>query len=232
LKVAAAFLIIGSLAAMPAEAAPTRKPSVVSDWTRIVVQTPAGGYRMGNPNAKVKLVEYGSLACPHCRHFEETGFKPLVQGYVRTGRVSYEFRNFLLNAPDISVSLLAHCVGPAKFFPMSQAVFASQPQWFDKISAITDEQRAAMDGMTPAQRVVRIGELAGFPEIAARYGLTAARSRQCLANPKGLATLLAMTKKAQDAGVKRTPTFFINGKASDASTWEELEPQLKKAAGG
>ena len=75
---------------------------------------------MGNPNARVKLVEYGSLACPHCRHFEETGYKPLVQGYVRTGRVSYEFRSFLLNAPDISVSLLAHCAGPAKFFPMSR----------------------------------------------------------------------------------------------------------------
>ncbi len=56
---------------------------------------------MGNPYAKTALVEYGSLACPHCRHFEETGYKPLVQQYVRTGRVSYEFRNFLLNAPDI-----------------------------------------------------------------------------------------------------------------------------------
>jgi protein-disulfide isomerase len=187
---------------------------------------------MGNANAKVKLVEYGSLACPHCRHFEETGFKPLAQGYVRTGRVSYEFRNFLLNAPDISVSMLARCAGPARFFPMSQAVFQSQPQWFDKISGITDAQRAAMEGMTQTQRIIRIGELAGFPQIAARFGLTPARSRQCLADPKGLATLLNMTKKAQAAGVVRTPTFFINGKASEASTWEQLEPQLKKAAGG
>ena len=55
--------------------------------------TPEGGFRMGNPAAPIKLVEYGSLACPHCRHFEETGYKPLLQTYVRTGRVSYEFRN-------------------------------------------------------------------------------------------------------------------------------------------
>ena len=232
MKVAAALLTLGLLAALPANAAPVRKPSLATDWSRVVVQTPAGGFRMGNANAKVKLVEYGSLACPHCRRFEETGFKPLVQGYVRTGRVSYEFRNFLLNAPDISVSLLARCAGPARFFPMSQAVFESQPQWFDKISGMTDAERSAMEGMTQTQRIIRIGEVAGFPQIAARFGLSPARSRQCLADPKGLATLLNMTKKAQEAGVMRTPTFLINGKASEASTWEELEPQLKKAAGG
>ena len=76
-----------------APAANRRKPAP-RDWSRTVAATPEGGFRMGNPNAKVKLVEYGSLACPHCRHFEETGYKPLVQQYVRTGRVSYEFRNF------------------------------------------------------------------------------------------------------------------------------------------
>ena len=92
--------------------------------------------------AKVKLIEYGSLACPHCRHFEETGYKPLVQGYVRPGHVSYEFRNLLLNAPDISVSLLAHCAGPAKFFPMAQVVYATQPQWFEKVYGLARLRRA------------------------------------------------------------------------------------------
>ena len=84
---------------------------------------------MGNPTARVKLVEYGSLACPHCRHFEETGYKPLLQRYVRTGKVSYEFRKMVLNAPDIAVSLLARCAGAGKFFPMSEEVYATQPEW-------------------------------------------------------------------------------------------------------
>ena len=186
---------------------------------------------MGNPNAKVKLVEYGSLACPHCRHFEETGYKPLVQGYVRTGRVSYEFRNMLLNAPDIAVSLLAHCAGPARFFPMSQVVYASQPQWFDRVEKISPEQQAQMEKLTDQQRIARIGELAGFPQIAARFGVTPARARQCLTDPKGIERLLNITKAAQDAGVAHTPTFFINGKMTDALTWEQLEPLLKKSGG-
>ena len=61
--IALAFGFLGS----PAPAKPR------TDWARTVVATGAGGFRMGNPAAKVKLLEYGSLACPHCRHFEETG---------------------------------------------------------------------------------------------------------------------------------------------------------------
>lgn len=225
--IAGAMLI--SVAPSPVNAA---KPASSRNWAQTVVATPEGGFRMGNPNAKVKLVEYGSLACPHCRHFEETGYKPLVEQYVRAGRVSYEFRNLLLNAPDISVSLLAHCAGPAKFFPMSEMVFQTQPQWFEKVSAITETQNAEMEKMTNGERITRLGEIAGFPQIAARFGVTTARARQCLADPKGLERLLNGTKTAEDAGITHTPTFLINGQVTDASTWEQLEPELKKAAGG
>ena len=226
--VAAAF---GLVAASTGSARPAAKANVGRDWSRVVAATPQGGFRIGNPDAKVKLVEYGSLACPHCRHFEETGYKPLVQNYVRTGRVSYEFRNLLLNAPDTAISLLAHCAGPAKFFPMAEAVYASQPQWFDRIEKISADQQAALNKMTDQQRIARLGEIAGFPQIAARFGMTAAQSRQCVADPTGLQRLLAVTKAAEDSGVDHTPTFFINGKVNDAVTWEQLEPQLKASGG-
>ena len=222
-------LVAAAPAAAPRRSAPSGRPV---DWSRTVVATPDGGFRMGNPKAKLQLVEYGSLACPHCRHFEQTGYKPLVQGYVRTGRVSYEFRNLLLNGPDLAVSLLAHCAGPAGFFAMSQVVYATQPQWFEKVGAVTDAQRAEMEKMTDQQRIARIGEIAGFPQIAGRFGVTAPRARQCLADPKGTEKLIRMTKAAEDAGITHTPTFLINGKVSDAATWEQLEPELKQAAGG
>ncbi len=225
----AAFAVAAALFVSPVAASAAAAPS--HDWSRVVVATPQGGFRMGNPRAKVKLVEYGSLACPHCRHFEETGFKPLVQNYVRTGRVSYEFRNFLLNAPDIAVSLLAHCAGASKFFPMSEMVFETQPQWIQKIEAISDTEKAEIDKMSDADRIVRLGEIAGFPQIAARFGVAPARAHQCLADPKGLQLLLDMTKTAADAGIDHTPTFLIDGKVADAATWEQLEPELKAALG-
>ena len=222
------LMIAAAALAMPVAA--SAAPAV--DWSRTVVKTAAGGFQMGNPKARVKLIEYGSLACPHCRHFEETGYKPLVQQYVRTGRVSYEFRNFLLNAPDISVSLLAHCAGAANFFPMSEAVYAAQPQWLEKVTSISDTEQADIDKMTDRQRVIRYAEIAGFPKLAARFGVTPARARQCLVDPKGLQKLLAVTKKAEEGGVTHTPTFFVNGKVSDAATWEQLEPELKAALRG
>jgi len=226
---AAALLL---LPATPVAARPVAKPAAVRDWSRTVAITPEGGFRMGNPDAKVKLIEYGSLACPHCRHFEETGFAPLVQKYVRTGRVSYEFRNLLINGPDISISLLARCSGPANFFAMSRYVYDAQPQWQKKLEDMSDADKAALGNMSTQQQIVRYAEIAGMGPMAARFGVGAEKAKKCLADPAGLQKLLDMTKAAEASGVNHTPTFLIDGKVNDAATWEELEPDLKKALGG
>jgi protein-disulfide isomerase len=202
------------------------------DWTKSVTPTKQGGFRMGNPAATVRLVEYGSLACPHCRHFEQTGYKPLVDKYVRTGRVSYEFRNFLLNGPDIAISLLTRCAGPPKFFEMSEYVYATQPQWQKSLEAMSDADKAQLETMTDQQRIVRFADVGRFAQIAQRFGMTADRSRQCLSDSQGLERLLNITRAAQNAGINRTPTFLINDKVTQAATWEELEPALKAALGG
>ena len=217
-------------AAAPAKPAP--RTAAVRDWTKTVAMTPEGGFRMGNPAARVKLVEYGSLACPHCRHFEETGFVPLVGGYVRSGKVSYEFRNMVLNGPDIAVSLLTRCAGAGKFFAMAQAVYSTQPEWEKRLGTMSAADTAALDKMSDQQRLVRYAEVGGLGDIAAKFGVTPARARQCLADPKGLERLLGITQAANDIGVNRTPTFAINGKVVDAASWDELEPELKAALGG
>jgi protein-disulfide isomerase len=224
----AALLLVAAVLA-PSSASGAKAPA--KDWTKTVVVTPEGGFRMGNPAAPIKLLEHGSLACPHCRHFEETGYKPLVQNYVRTGRVSYEYRNLLISGPDISISLLTRCSGPGKFFAMSQYVYATQPQWLKPLENMSAADQAALDKMTDQQRVIRYAEIARMAPIAARFGVTPARARQCLADPKGVERLLDMSKRATDSGVAHTPTFLINGKMTDAATWEELEPLIKQAGG-
>jgi len=220
------------LAPAAAQARPAAKAAAVHDWTKSVAITPAGGFRMGNPAARVRLIEYGSLACPHCRHFEEDAFKPL-EAYVRTGKVSYEFRNMVLNAPDIAVSLLTRCAGPAKFFAMSQTVYATQPDWEKRLETISAADRAALDQMSDQQQLIRYAELGGLTDIAAQFGVTAARARQCLADQQGLDRLLGMSRAANAVGVTHTPTFAINGKIrSELATWDEVEPALKAALKG
>lgn len=186
---------------------------------------------MGNPNAKARLIEYGSLACPHCRAFEQSGYAPLVADYVRSGKVSYEFRNLLLNAPDMAASLLAHCAGPARFFPMAKAIFDTQPQWFDKLESLSDAQRSEIDHMSDAARMVRLAEIGGFTKIAGRLGMPSAKARQCLGDARGLQRLLEATQAAENAGIEGTPTFLINGRATGVTTWDDLRLKLDAAIG-
>lgn len=228
-----ALLLAAALVAPSSSAAPApRKAAAKKDWSKTVTVTPQGGFRMGNPAAAIKLVEYGSLACPHCRHFEQTGFQPLVQKYVRGGRVSFEFRNLLISGPDIAISMLTRCAGPAKFFPMAHYVFTTQPQWEEKLADISSDDQAALEKLSDQQRVVRFAQLGGFGAIAGKFGLTPTQTRACLADPKGLKRLLDMTQQAMANGIQHTPTFLINGKIVEGGTWEKLEPQLRQAGRG
>ncbi|WP_367947433.1 thioredoxin domain-containing protein [Sphingopyxis sp. BSNA05] len=62
-------------------------------WSETVSKTEAGGIVMGNPDAPLKLVEYMSITCSHCKDFGEQAFAPLRDTYVESGRVSFEIRN-------------------------------------------------------------------------------------------------------------------------------------------
>ena len=89
-------------------------PPANGDWSTVVSQTAEGGFLMGNPNAAVKVVEYGSMTCPHCAEFDEEALKPLTDNYVKSGRVSFEFRNFVRDPFDVAASLVARCGGTAR----------------------------------------------------------------------------------------------------------------------
>ena len=116
-------------AATPAAAPVSATAPAGQDWTQVVAATPEGGFRMGNPDAKVKLVEFASLTCPHCREFHEAALSTIKSKYVASGNVSYEFRNFVLNGPDFAASLLARCQGPQPFFGLLNAFFTDQATW-------------------------------------------------------------------------------------------------------
>jgi protein-disulfide isomerase len=226
LLVIAAAALLGSASSQAA--APARKPgpTAARDWTRNVVVTPEGGFRMGNPNAPVKLVEYGSLTCPHCADFSNVA-KGVIADRVRSGTLSFEFRNFVLNAPDISATLLARCAGPRGFFPLVERLYANQPVWIGKISSMSPADAQAFQGLTDSSKFARYAQIGGLFEMAAQAGVAPARANACLADKASLDRLVAMYKAGDALGVQRTPTFFINGKKTDAHDWAALEPLLK-----
>jgi protein-disulfide isomerase len=205
--------------------------AVADDWTRTVALTPDGGFRMGSPAAKVKLVEYGSLTCPHCANFSATAM-PGLKSYVRSGKVSYEYRNFVLNGIDVTATLLARCGGANGFFAITEAMFASQPQWLGSVAAMTADQKREIGTLPVAQKLDRIADVAGLRQLAAKGGVTPKQAQQCLSRDAAMDELQRMRQRGTDLGVEGTPTFFINGEKLKAFTWADLEPDIRNAVGG
>jgi protein-disulfide isomerase len=210
-------------------------PPKGGDWSQLVNPTPAGGFVMGNPNAKVKLVEFGSMTCPHCREFDEKGASTLISKYVKTGKVSWEFRNYVRDGFDIAAALVARCNGAKSFFPLTRALYKDQPNWVGRIQAAPESQLKAMQDLPPNRQFVALGKVAGFQQWAAARGVPQAKANQCLSNPRSVDQLVEMASDTttQFPDFQGTPTFVINGTMLDrTATWEALEPQLKKAVGG
>jgi protein-disulfide isomerase len=227
-------LLSMTVLAVPAPAKPAAK-AAATDWTRVVAPSPAGGFVLGNPKAKVKLVEYGSLTCPHCRAFDEEGVPALLGKYVKSGKVSWEFRNYVRDAADVTASLIARCNGARSFFPLVRALYKDQPVWFGKAAATPRDQLEKLADLPPQQQFTGMAKVTGLDAWAAAHGLAAAKTSQCLANLRSVDQLVQMASDAteQHPDFQGTPTFLINGGlVKDAASWDRLEPQLKAALGG
>ncbi len=211
-------------------AAPVPAPNN-GDWSTIVAKTPEGGFLMGNPNAKVKLVEFGSMTCPHCAEFEEQGGKALVDNYVKKGLVSWEFRNYVRDPFDMAATLIARCGGEASFFGMTRTLFHDQRNWVGKIQAADQAQLQALQTLPPAQQFSRIADLGGLKQYASMRGVPRAKAEQCLANEAEVNRLVQMnTDAASTYNIPGTPAFLINGSlVENAAVWSALEPKIKEA---
>lgn len=201
------------------------------DWTTTVTATPEGGYRIGNPDAPVKLVEYASFTCPHCRAFEMAAADALQQKYVATGKLSWEFRSFLIHGPDVAVSLLMDCRGAAPFFQLSQQLYADQDTWLQKLVDLPAAEQQRLQGLSPTEQFKALADAAGLYGFFAARGLPRPQAEACLGDAKAVDRLTANQERAVTAEkVDATPTFFVNGeKQADVFDWATLEPKLKAA---
>ncbi len=146
---------------------------------------------LGAEKAPVTIVEYASMTCPHCAHFQETTFPELKKRYIDTGKVRYILREFPLDTLAEAAFMLARCSGDGdsgKYFFMVDTLFHQQRDW-------------AVE--KPIPPLLKIAKQAGFTE---------ATFNACLANQKVLDAIESVRKRAVDKfKVHSTPTFFING---------------------
>jgi protein-disulfide isomerase len=201
------------------------------DWTQIVSQTPQGGYVMGNPNAPVKLVEFGSMTCSHCAEFAHEGVPTLTEQYVKSGQVSFEFRNYIRDGADLAASLLAGCNGPAAFFALTDQMFAAQAEWLGRISALPQDEQQRLFSLPPQQATAALASAGGLDEFVRVRGVPSARVQACLADQASIERLANIPTAAnRDYPIPGTPTFLINGRmVENAASWKALEPELRAA---
>ena len=69
-------------------------------------------FTIGNPSAKVVVVEYGDFQCPFCGRFFETTETQLRETYIKQGKAVFVWRDFaFLGEESIRASEAARCAG-------------------------------------------------------------------------------------------------------------------------
>ncbi|GEQ99882.1 thiol-disulfide oxidoreductase [Iodidimonas gelatinilytica] len=212
-----AFLALGlaacgnddSSGTMDKSSAPAESASAESatDYSKVITTETAsekgfalGGVSMGNPDAPVTIIEYASLTCSHCAAFDRDVLPDLKETYIKTGKVRYEFHNYVMNRYDLAASAVARCMGPDRFFPIAELFFSTQATWL--ANASQQDAKVVIDDMA---NVVR------------KAGVSRTRFDQCLSERDLQQHLVEMTSEGQKRWqIAGTPTIIINGKKRGA----------------
>ena len=154
---------------------------------------------MGNPQAKVTVIEYASVACPVCADFNNTTFPDFKKKYIDTGKIHYVFREALTGNPALAGSgfLLARCAGKDNYFKVTDAVFRAQDQIYE-----------------PGSENLKPGVAHDvLSRIAQQVGMNDDQLNKCLTDTSAVNALNdRVAKYSKLDNVDATPTFIVNGK--------------------
>lgn len=163
---------------------------------------------LGNPKARIEVVEYASASCPHCARFATDVFPAFKKKYIDTGKVHFTFREVLTDPAPVAAAgfMIARCAGPGKYFTALDGVFRAQKEWYE--------------GGDVRQSLLK---------VAQSQGMTEAQFEACVSDETAMKALNARVEKYTTKDkVDSTPTFFVNGQRL---TGEQTMAELDKAIG-
>ena len=210
LAAVAAVVIVAVFAWAPSNRAqeplpiiPVTSPQVKSGGTEVVSSTAVlGDVVIGNPDAKVTVVEYASFTCPHCARFHQNSWDKLKADYIDAGKVRFMLREVYFDRFGLWASMVARCGGASAFYPLAEQFMKQQNTW----AHAPQEQIGA--------EIQKIGRM---------NGLTAGQLSGCLSD-QGYAN--ALIKAYQDNAtadeITSTPTFLVNGEKLSGNKPDEL----------
>ena len=167
---------------------------------------------LGNPDAKVTVIEYASFTCPHCRTFSENVFPTLKAEYIDTGKIHFIYREVFFDKYGIWGAMLARCAGPMRYFGMVDLLYEKQPEW----TATRNDAGIAND-------LRKLGLAAGIEQ---------AQLDACMSdNNMAQALVAAYQRNAAADGIDSTPSFVINGKKYTNMAYADFSALLDEKLG-
>jgi protein-disulfide isomerase len=155
---------------------------------------------LGNPKAKVVLIEYAAPSCPVCAAFNAQTFDSLKKDYIDTGKIYYVLRIFPLRPDDGAAEKIARCLPEDKYFSFIDLLFRNQPKW-DVEYAYENPALQTPDGVRAG--LVLLGRIAG---------LSADRVNSCMTDTKEDEIINKVAAEGEARyNITGTPTFILDG---------------------
>jgi protein-disulfide isomerase len=188
-------------------------PKPVVDHRQTAVES-AAGWTFGRAGAPL-LVEYASFGCSHCGDYAAaTGQR--VDQLVKSGKLRFAFRPFLIFPHDFTATALARCVTPKRRLGFINAVLLGQSKTKAKLAAADADEAmrgrlfaAELEG--PLAHARLLVDVSGLGDLAREHGLTAAQLKTCLASEANGKWVREADSTSRMSGVTGTPTYMWNG---------------------
>jgi protein-disulfide isomerase len=175
-------------AAGTAKAQSTKVPGA-AETAKLFRGIPQRLNQLGNPNAPVTLIEFADLQCPFCREYAVNALPPIVDEYVRPGKVKLVFGGIAFLGPDSETAL--------------RAAYAAglQSRLWNFVDLLYRNQGPENSGWVTDALLQSVGE--SIPGLDADAMMAARQSQEVEA------AIGAMQQQADSAHVNSTPSFFL-----------------------
>jgi protein-disulfide isomerase len=170
---------------------------------------------LGDPQAPVKVIEFGDFKCTACKYFEEHAFPQLKEVYIDMGKIEFFFLNFPLPIGNDSytAAYAAECVyhqSEAAFWAYYRAIYENQ----------------GPESQTWATRDFLLNLIQQQVQPLASVNLT--ELAQCIAQEQYRKDVEEDRQAGITAGVTATPTFLVNGQKVVGATYAPLKQAIER----
>jgi len=164
----------------------------------------------GNPQAPIKIVEYGDYLCIYCA-YAARDFYPKIENLINEGKVVFYFKDLISHRESVSIANAARCANEQnKFWEFNKAIF----------QLVLDlSEGKAVDDPSKKETWLSLGKI---------LDLELAQFEKCIDEGRYMTNVQKDVQEAIKLGFSGTPSFIINGEKISGLDLNKLNETLNK----